>query len=344
MANKTIRIEIPVGNPGALQTLAGKILTRHADLGAGSPLLTFVDMVLFQNQLTLSSTSRNLSQQRDADGQADTQAADVAMGVHEGQSMDTPGTVYHLTDRVRKRLLFVHDGAEEELSRYGFNVVISGSGSSKTVSVDIPIGNLQDMTNLVQKIIDRHVALAASSPLPPVVDMPLLISQFQLSTSKRTSAQKAHAHAEALMQKANKALGTDKGQTAKTMGTVYYLILRVRDHLLLAHDGLEEELSTYGFNVVITEGNDGSVPPTGTFTANPPSIIAGGSSTLSRNISGSVSQTIDNGIGAVSAVGTTQVTPAVTTTYTLRAVAEDESTLTITAPVSVGDAPPPPIP
>ena len=56
-----------------------------------------------------------------------------------------------------------------------------------------------------------------------------------------------------------------------------------------------------------------------TFSASPTSIKAGGSSTLTWDVSGSTSINISQGIGGVGATGSVAVTPAATTTYTLTA-------------------------
>lgn len=66
-------------------------------------------------------------------------------------------------------------------------------------------------------------------------------------------------------------------------------------------------------------------PPTITsFTANPTTVHAGETSTLSWSVSHATSVSIDQGIGAVSATsGTRTVTPTVTTTYTLTATNAD---------------------
>lgn len=55
------------------------------------------------------------------------------------------------------------------------------------------------------------------------------------------------------------------------------------------------------------------------FTANPMTVSPGGTSTLSWNVSGATTVSIDNGIGIVTAIGTRQVTLAQTTTYTMTA-------------------------
>ncbi len=61
------------------------------------------------------------------------------------------------------------------------------------------------------------------------------------------------------------------------------------------------------------------LPVINSFNASPASIIIGGSTTLSWNVAGATSLSIDHGIGSVSLVGTKSVSPAATTNYTLTA-------------------------
>ncbi|GEM_PF-436108 len=61
------------------------------------------------------------------------------------------------------------------------------------------------------------------------------------------------------------------------------------------------------------------LPVVNYFTANPPIISAGGSTTLSWDVSGATSVTIDPGVGSVASVGTALVSPATSTNYTLTA-------------------------
>ena len=70
------------------------------------------------------------------------------------------------------------------------------------------------------------------------------------------------------------------------------------------------------------------------FDANPSTITAGQSSTLTWLVQGATSVSIDNGVGNVAATGSTTVTPATTTTYTLTAVAP-AGNITATATVTV---------
>jgi hypothetical protein len=74
------------------------------------------------------------------------------------------------------------------------------------------------------------------------------------------------------------------------------------------------------------------------FTANPPMISYGDSITLGWDVSNATSVTIDNGVGPVSSAGTTIVSPATSTNYTLTATnAAGWYSLTVT--VLVGGAP-----
>lgn len=84
-----------------------------------------------------------------------------------------------------------------------------------------------------------------------------------------------------------------------------------------------------------------SNPPTiNSFTANPATILAGESSTLTWNVSNATTVTIDQGIGSVSkTTGTKSVTPADTTTYTLTAT-NTAGSRTATCVVTVGENPP----
>ena len=73
------------------------------------------------------------------------------------------------------------------------------------------------------------------------------------------------------------------------------------------------------------------------FDANPSTITAGQSSTLTWLVQGATSVSINNGVGNVALTGSTTVTPATTTTYTLTAVAP-AGNITATATVTVNPA------
>src|SRR5204863_5919583 len=81
--------------------------------------------------------------------------------------------------------------------------------------------------------------------------------------------------------------------------------------------------------------------PTVTLQANPTSINKGESSTLSWNSTDATQLSIDPGVGAVTAEGSTKVSPTDSTTYTITATGPGGSA-SATAAVSVSAPAPPP--
>jgi hypothetical protein len=98
--------------------------------------------------------------------------------------------------------------------------------------------------------------------------------------------------------------------------------------------------STTATTQVIVSGT--STPPTPSglpvvnyFTANPSSIYAGNSSTLSWNVSNATYVNIDHGVGNVGSSGSTSVWPATSTAFTLTATnAVGQSSMTATVLIS----------
>jgi len=82
----------------------------------------------------------------------------------------------------------------------------------------------------------------------------------------------------------------------------------------------------------------GGPPTVNSFTASPTAISEGASSELIWSVSNATALIIDQGIGAISAAGSSTITPAVTTTYTLTAV-NASGTITKTVTVTVNSAP-----
>ena len=81
----------------------------------------------------------------------------------------------------------------------------------------------------------------------------------------------------------------------------------------------------------------GGLPTISSFTASPTTISVGSYSELNWSVSNATALIIDQGIGTISAAGTSTVTPAVTTTYTLTAVnASGSVTKSVTVTVGSG--------
>lgn len=119
--------------------------------------------------------------------------------------------------------------------------------------------------------------------------------------------------------------------------------------------------STYGwywttdFGAVLDTGttpppsNPGPAPTVSSFTANPASITAGQTATLSWSVSGATTISIDNGVGDVSTLTSKAISPAQTTTYRLTATnsagsASANATVTVTAAAPPVDSQPPTVP
>jgi hypothetical protein len=83
----------------------------------------------------------------------------------------------------------------------------------------------------------------------------------------------------------------------------------------------------------------GGWPIVNYFMANPSVIAAGGSTTLGWDVSNATSIVIDNGVGSVGSAGTTVVSPAVSTNYTLTATNATGSYYMTIAVLVTGAAP-----
>ncbi len=92
------------------------------------------------------------------------------------------------------------------------------------------------------------------------------------------------------------------------------------------------------FAVVLVHNITPTLPlPTATFTALPPTILSGQSSTLSWTTTNASTVSINQGVGAVALNGSTVVSPFVTMTYTLTA-SNATGTITRTATITVNTA------
>lgn len=87
-----------------------------------------------------------------------------------------------------------------------------------------------------------------------------------------------------------------------------------------------------------------ALPVVNSFTANPPSITAGATATLSWNVSNAISVAIEPGVGTFASSGNAIISPASTTTYVLMATNAAGMSTMATAQVVVTGAPSPPEP
>ncbi len=122
--------------------------------------------------------------------------------------------------------------------------------ANRTVRVNLPISDADKFIMLIGAIIAKHEQDPATSKLDPteVAELKTLLS---VAKPYREEAAKLRKEAQAAQEQYTLALGIGKGQTSKTKGTCYNLVTRIRKRLLLEFEGNEEQLGTYGLQVVI---------------------------------------------------------------------------------------------
>ncbi|MBA4322652.1 MAG: hypothetical protein C0408_07535 [Odoribacter sp.] len=131
MARKTVKVKIPLQQPDDFSKLLKDVYTKHTALGANSPLNAFtkVNMTNYNTQRTGADAKRG--QAIDLHRQAENlnEQADMIFGRGEGQTMETPNTLYNMISLIRDYLLVLNAGNEEALSEWGFKVVVDTAKS-----------------------------------------------------------------------------------------------------------------------------------------------------------------------------------------------------------------------
>lgn len=123
----------------------------------------------------------------------------------------------------------------------------------KTVRIDLPLGNPDELIQLAQKIVEKHAELAENSPIHALKD--LNMAEFGAGATEAGSQRQVAKEAERTAQESNgraaSLLGTAPGQTQETKGTLLFGITRIRDLLGAVNKGNEEALTSWGFEVTI---------------------------------------------------------------------------------------------
>lgn len=128
MARKTVRTEIPRSKPEDLLSLGDRIVEKHLELGAESPLKD-ANIVQLTASLTDAKGKRKESKKLKETSEKLMEASNVSLGTHKGQTSDTPGTaLFHIVG-CRDALLSHFRGNEEALSEFGFKVVVDSKGA-----------------------------------------------------------------------------------------------------------------------------------------------------------------------------------------------------------------------
>lgn len=122
--------------------------------------------------------------------------------------------------------------------------------ANRTVRVALPVNDTDEFLKVAESLIKKHEADPATSKLS-ADEVAQLKSTLALARPLREAAAKLRKEAQAAQEQCSLALGLGVGQTSKTKGTAYNLLTRMRKRLLLEFEGEEEQLGTYGLNVVI---------------------------------------------------------------------------------------------
>jgi len=137
MARKTVRINVPLGNPDELVALAGAIHKKSTELGANSPLkgLTDLDLEDFGDKVTEADTQRKAAKDFERKTQEANGRAAGLIGVAPGLTQNTKGTLLFGITQIRDLLAAVNKGNEEALTGWGFDVVVGQAKSRKASKV-----------------------------------------------------------------------------------------------------------------------------------------------------------------------------------------------------------------
>lgn len=253
MARKNIKAEIPIKSPDGMIKLAEDLKAKHDTFGGTTDSsLHHYDMGAFGTKTTNAKNKLTDARTNDNQAQGLTQNSYTLMGFAEGQTIETEGTLYFTLDAIRLTLIAHHDGEEEKLQQYGFNIVIGETRGRRTVRASIPTKKPDDFLTLCKEITKKHEALAAASPLHHM-DMASFKTKTTDAFNFLAQARSKHGTAEGETQTAYRIIGMGKGQNLRSEGTLYNLIARMKNNLLASYKGNEELLEEWGFNVVITE-------------------------------------------------------------------------------------------
>ena len=123
--------------------------------------------------------------------------------------------------------------------------------AKRTVRKTIPRYKPEKMIEIAQQLIKKNKEMGDESPLKPL-NMTIFEENLTIASECRDKAIALRRESEALMQKSRNALGTDVGQNMNTSDTVYYFIGLCRDLLSVIYRRNIEQLSTWGFNIVVS--------------------------------------------------------------------------------------------
>jgi hypothetical protein len=266
MSKRNVRVELFVDEPDDTLKLCDAILEKHTALGVGSPLTGFFDMTEFAGKVTSAKGFRKQASKDDRASQSKFNACRVKCGIAEGQNKQTTGTLYYMVLSIRDFLLLKFRLTPESLSLWGFNVVVTQTNGKRNVRVDIPDDTPEGLLALCNAISEKHIDDALTSILTDSeVDMAAYTTLLGEANTLLAQCVTLRGTRQSNNDQALAIIGYSEGQTAETPGTLYNFNTGFRDRLLNKHQGVEETLSEYGFDVVISASSSADneeTPPT----------------------------------------------------------------------------------
>ncbi|HRI29242.1 MAG TPA: hypothetical protein PK239_18985 [Chitinophagales bacterium] len=242
MSRSPLRIPIPK-TTAELLSLAATIHSKHVADGAATLIPPHLGAQLTQ-LYTEANQLHNQQQQLYRDTEKLTQQRNLVLGIDHTQDSRTPNTVIFYIASVRNYLLGVYAGQEKKLGNWGFTV----NAPYGKPSIPLPL-KPQQITELGNKIWQKHLADGAASPIPPI-----LLNGFEpllnQATTLVTQSAQMLKDAESATQTRNKLLGLGKGKTRRTEGTLLHVVVCVRNILLGYFRGQEKSLGLWGFTVI----------------------------------------------------------------------------------------------
>jgi len=252
MSRKTVRVDVPIGNIDDTVTLAEAAVARHTTLGANSPLTGIVAMADLSTLVTETKNFRTPAQQSKANKEAWFAQAASVIGIAEGQNLSVQKTIYWYITQSRDFLKTMNQGQEENLELWTFEVVVTQTGGRRNSAVEIPYNQPDALLTLATGIINKHNTDGAGSPLKPnLIDMADFAAKVTQAQGLREDAGEEDAQKQANNQEARKLCGYGEGQNSNTPDTIYFFLTKIRDLLLTFYDGTEQQLETFGYNVVV---------------------------------------------------------------------------------------------
>jgi hypothetical protein len=129
MAKVSTRIPLHANKPDKFIQLMKDLVEKHEAMGASSPLTnnTMVDMAAFKQKLLQADALRNESIKARAEAESKMNQAKEILGTANGQTINTDHTLYYDLDLLKKYLVFKFSGALEQMSEFGFEVVVANA-------------------------------------------------------------------------------------------------------------------------------------------------------------------------------------------------------------------------